>query len=86
VRRKEDLKIDDVVMGKFTKKMVSNWVGNNTQNANAGVNQSNSFGTGISNNSFQSGPNTSKNISGINKSYMSTSGTSNKFNNQKNRT
>lgn len=80
------MKIDDVVMGKFTKKMVSNWVGNNTQNANAGVNQSNSFGTGISNNSFQSGPNTSKNISGINKSYMSTSGTSNKFNNQKNRT
>jgi len=30
-RRKEDSKLDDVVMGKFTKKMISNWVGSNTQ-------------------------------------------------------
>lgn len=29
-RRKEDLKIDDIAMGKFAKKMVSNWVGTNS--------------------------------------------------------
>jgi len=30
-RRKEDAKIDDAVIGKFNKKMISNWVGSNSQ-------------------------------------------------------